>query len=325
MRVANVVLVAAVVAGRPQKRVERWATYRSGNATAPSPSGLVCNERTPEATHNESGVIFVHIFKAAGSSVRHKLRGYAAACGKRWACLIHCTNKTKFLVSRTRVQCAVKDEIHMPRVSSKALLSTRDNLRRADVLGGHVNVGLGALWPRARFVTLMRHPRTALVSGLRYTSPHHSEAQVLASVRRRAKMRAGAARNAVAYLASNSWAVARNATAAYADAARNLAAFDVVGLVENWDVSMRMLRAFFDPRGVYRDWVSDERDNASGGAFSTTAVLAALAPAEAAGLDRFLARELDLYRNGVAAHERTCRALLGKVRPCRPPFAASGG
>lgn len=323
MRVAHAVVFIAAVVARPQKRVERWATYGT-NATVPSPSGLVCEQRTPKATHNLTGVIFVHIFKAAGSSVRQKLRGYAAACGKRWACLIHCTNATKFLVSKTRVHCDVKDEIHMPKVASLALLSTRDNLRRADVLGGHVNVGLGGLWPRPRFVTLMRDPRAAVVSGLRYTHPQSSKAQILNKIRRRARDKAGTARNAVTYLASDSWAVKRNVSAAYADAARNLATFDVVGLVENWDVSMRMLRAFFDPRGVYRDWVSDERDNVSRKKFSTRAVVDALTPDEAAGLDRYLARELDLYRHGVTAHERTCRALLGRVHPCRP-FKHGGG
>lgn len=289
-RAALLLVVAGVVLSLP-------ITHRT--------SGLQCGQAP---RRDGAAVLYFHIFKAAGTTIREKLRQYAHACDLRWACLIDCERK---VLGASLVNCKVKDEIHMPRDANRRSVL---HLNRADVVGGHLHFGLVDAFPRARLVTLLRDPDSAVVSGIRYVHPTWKFDHVLYELRRRARGAPGSARNAVNYLAPPG----RNASAAYAAAAANLRRFDVVGVVENWDASMRMLQAFLDPTHGWRGWHNDDRRNVHSQAFSTASVLRQLTSTDALCLAAYVSRERALYAAAVAAHRATCRALLGaRDRGCR--------
>ena len=99
------------------------------------------------------------------------------------------------------------------------------------------------------------------------------------------------------------------------------------GIVENWDVSMRMLQRFLDPTHGWRGWHNDDRRNVGKQAFSTASVLRQLGSTDELRLAAYVSRERALYAAAVAAHRATCRALLGaRDRGCNAtidPWAPS--
>ena len=252
---------------------------------------------------SDVSVIYVHIFKAAGSTIRQKLRDYSSKCRKRWACLIHCEDN---LVGQTMINCEVKDEINMPH----AAIAQRkiSHLKQADILGGHVRVPIRAAFKTARLITIMRNPIYSVASGVGYANPHAKLTDIVAKLRENIAKKEGY-RNAVVYLYGKQTSVSPEEK--YWEAAQNLGLFDLVGIVENWDVSMRMLQTYLDPTKGWSGWRNTAKRNENPNSFSTADVLAKLSAADMRKLRAHVAMEVDLYTAGLEAHYRTCRALLG--------------
>ena len=58
-------------------------------------------------------ILFVHVFKAAGSSVRGIFRRYAEKCNKRWACLVQCQKGGA--PRGATVPCRLRDMVNLNR------------------------------------------------------------------------------------------------------------------------------------------------------------------------------------------------------------------
>ena len=85
-------LVVAWCAGQPYRPDQ----YRSHQARLASLPRLTCEKDAvvdkARTVADEPVLLFIHVFKAAGSSVRELFRRYAERCGRRWACLVQCAN-----------------------------------------------------------------------------------------------------------------------------------------------------------------------------------------------------------------------------------------
>lgn len=108
------------------------------------------DERRRLTTNDDFVLLFIHVFKAAGSSMRTLLRRYAEKCQKRWACLVTCTEGGA--ERNGVVQCRLRDVVNLQRQAVFGRPPGRTKLRRnpssellgqqADVLGGHFYYGM---------------------------------------------------------------------------------------------------------------------------------------------------------------------------------------
>ena len=158
------------------------------------PASWTCGDADEVSVDPTSGYktmfAFVHVYKAAGSTVRDYFRKYADLCGKSWLNLISCTNMSssevrsadqnwnhcrvkEFLDGRNRVyeNERMGDERLHPRVNNTML---RDDV---DIFGGHFRIGTGdhifggtSDWaaPSVRYVVFLREPMDRFVSGILY-------------------------------------------------------------------------------------------------------------------------------------------------------------
>lgn len=143
-------------------------------------------------------VVFVHVFKCAGSSLRRVFRVYAHICGQSLATLTDCTfvgKNYEILKDASRLPCAVKD-FYMPKV--KELSGEKDLkinsphysfINMTDIVQGHIRVGMGGLREpvkavhttapgspgivgssKAYYVTWMRNPITMIISAVNFVA-----------------------------------------------------------------------------------------------------------------------------------------------------------
>lgn len=261
--------------------------------------------------------VFVHIFKAAGSTVREKLRGFALTCGHRWACLIDCQKSQLLSDDGSVVNCELKDVINSPRLNASSAADvqvhetkpTTDHIVNFEIVGGHVTIpGIAALYARfglpyrVRYVTVLREPMSSLASGIRFARPALDLPAVVDALQKRIKHNVSCW-NAVQYLSTGG--------KDYEEAKDTLLRrFALVGLVENWKMTMKMFQLFFDPTSTYDGWFDRRRENLSFGDFSTSDVLDALSESMLSGLRTLCADELKLYAAALIAHHNTCEAIL---------------
>lgn len=110
----------------------------------------------------DPALFFVHVFKAAGSSVRGIFRRYAEKCGKRWACLVMCSDGGA--PNRNGVlPCRLRDTVNLNRaavIEPNMGVSGKRRMRRnpdadglgvqAHIIGGHYHYGMHAILPPER-------------------------------------------------------------------------------------------------------------------------------------------------------------------------------
>jgi len=139
-------------------------------------------DRSSNSTDDAPVLLFIHVFKAAGSSVRALLRRYAERCSRRWACLVTCQDGG--LLRGQNVPCRLRDTVNVKRDAlfppgargdgklrrnpQAALLA-----RNADVIGGHYHYGLHNIFQaptdrRHFYMTVLREPIATWISGMRY-------------------------------------------------------------------------------------------------------------------------------------------------------------
>lgn len=291
-------------------------------------SGLQC--RPGSAGTSDTSVVFIHIFKAAGSTIRDIMRKYAESCDRSWACLIHCdkedlvrevgSKKKKIKsVKRKAIRCDVKDTVNPPGDDLEGESTPRaSELAGIDLLGGHVTYDLRVVFDpvpnhRVHFITVIRSPETSLISGFRQVHREWNFRQVQAAVRR--VLEEGTlVTAAVKYLGSNSSSFhnARDRSGWYAQAMSNLRQFSLVGIMDKMDITMRMLEAWLDPSGgCPQCWVPEKRNPSTG--FQPEDVLASLTDEERRDLRALLRDENALYQVGQEMFHSTCASILGPV------------
>jgi len=281
-------------------------------------SGLRCGGHSAQGA--DVSIVFVHIFKAAGSTMRSIMRTYATECGRSWACLIHCDKQDMVANVRTdkinnpvrkAVNCQVKDTINAPnQISDRMPLAS--SLSGVDIVGGHTTFDMKFVFSsvpsrRTLFITVMRLPIVSLVSGIR-CNPVWSQQETEAAFRRNIS-KGEPVVNAVQYLVNDYATFGDYTSAAYAQAAANLRRFSLVGLVERMDATMLMLQVWLDPDERCRKcWVPEKRNPSKG--FKPEELLESLSAEEHTTLDRMLSNENALYDVGQEMFHSTCHSIL---------------
>lgn len=255
-----------------------------------------------EATQER--VVFVHIFKAAGSTIREMLRHYAVQCGRKWVCLVNCDKKK--LVG-ARIACRVKDLIddrgRKHHVKGRPSLQ---QVRSADIVGGHISMGISDLYQdyNIHFITFIREPMASVASGVRYKNPKFNIDRVIETLK--SNIKKGSHRNAVNYISPKG---------NYRDALRLMKNFDLVGVVDNWDVSLSLLRQFLGGDGRWQNLKKTQR-NKSHGKFTTGDLLNKLDAPTMAIFANFTRDETRLFEAALDAHRETCATITkGRTRP----------
>ena len=136
---------------------------------------------------------FVHVYKAAGSTLRDFFKRYSLICRKSWMVLISCTKvkSSSIRANEDWTGCRVKQVVNgrhvnlhniddakaerpYPTVNNTIL---RENI---DIFGGHIQIGSGdfihgnpsmafpAQTPPVRYIVFLRDPMARFVSGILY-------------------------------------------------------------------------------------------------------------------------------------------------------------
>ena len=222
---------------------------------------LECSkEETNKAAdvRDEPIILFVHVFKAAGSSVRGIFRRYAEKCNKRWACLVQCQKGGS--PRGATVPCRLRDMVNL----NRRLVMGEDGRRNprtenlgalSHIVGGHFHYGMHTLVPEGRkyfYVTVVREPLSTWISGMRY---HDKSLKTVSDVRSAAEkfLPRGSNRfyqNGLTYLgAVDGLPLGRKAPMPekLVSALSNLEDVLVVGVVESWPTTIDLLQAMLDP------------------------------------------------------------------------------
>lgn len=140
-------------------------------------------------------IIFSHIFKTGGSTVRQVLREYANECKYSLAVIVNCKRNSSLSVNTTTLPCRVKDtQLNGLRLMPKGSRQNMNretpklaHLKKFDMIAGHIPIGLSsALYDSAELpwgglstpvdqrrprilITWIRHPLAMLASAALYS------------------------------------------------------------------------------------------------------------------------------------------------------------
>jgi len=283
---------------------------------------------------SEPAVLFVHVFKAAGSSVRGIFRRYADKCQKRWACLVQCQRGG--LPTRTTVPCRLRDMVNL----NRRLVMGEDGRRNprtenlgalAHVVGGHFHYGMHAMVPPGRpyfYVTVVREPVSTWISGMRY---HDKSLKTVQDVRLAAEKYLPRRsnrfyQNSLTYLgAVDGLPLGRKAPmpVKLVSALQNLEDVLVVGVVESWPTTIDLLQAMLDPSdGAPYMWdryreAPRKKNTASKSLSSADVVRDLRGDGYWADIRRFLLFENAFYAAALARHALACKHVRIAVSSLR--------
>mmetsp|Transcript_35103 Transcript_35103/g.108755 ORF Transcript_35103/g.108755 Transcript_35103/m.108755 type:complete len:412 (+) Transcript_35103:192-1427(+) len=290
----------------------------------------------------EPALFFVHVFKAAGSSVRGIFRTYAEKCAKRWACLVQCQRGGAPTPAGV-LPCRLRDTVNLNRgavVERNEGLKGKASMRRnpdgaglgrhAHVVGGHFHYGLHAILPAGRpyaYVTVVREPVSTWISGMRY---HDKKLDTVEKIRAAADafMPKGSSKhyaNGITYLgqvdALPTGRKTRPLEKLFA-AVSHLEDVAVVGVVESWPTTVDLLEKVLDATGAVpalwdRYRAARRTKNKAKTDVNPRDVVAAFRadPDFWAAAQQFLRFENAFYVAAVARHALACRHVLGAA--CR--------
>ena len=279
-------------------------------------------------------ILFVHVFKAAGSSVRGIFRRYAEKCNKRWACLVQCQKGGS--PRGATVPCRLRDMVNL----NRRLVMGEDGRRNprtenlgalSHIVGGHFHYGMHTLVPEGRkyfYVTVVREPLSTWISGMRY---HDKSLKTVSDVRSAAEkfLPRGSNRfyqNGLTYLgAVDGLPLGRKAPMPekLVSALSNLEDVLVVGVVESWPTTIDLLQAMLDPTDQapymwdrYRD--SARKKNTASKSLSSVDIVRDLRGDGYWGdIRRFLLFENAFYAAAIARHALACKHVRSTVSPSR--------
>jgi len=284
-------------------------------------------------------LVFVHVFKSAGTTTRETLKQWSARRESPTAtCRFVSAGRCGGGMARRRLTFSSFVQLLRPRRrrlgSANALCTSGARVAvprpDVDVVAGHLWFGTLPVSRPAIYVTCLRDPVVLRVSGALYLrlrrydalSLEDVAADVAAGYVKKADRekpyyanfikRLGAAEPMSRYGSYVNGAVASESARR---AARVLDdSFAIVGLTEKYGLFIEMLRKLLptpDADAFWRDEAA-RRDNANQGKHSTCAVLNALGADARRALNRTVAYERKVYAAAVAVHDRRCAERLGK-------------
>ena len=149
---------------------------------------LSCSEKNNHNNHkNNNKVVFLHVFKCGGSTIRRILRSYSKLCTVSLATLTECNFNTKEIKSSRNgdvFPCKLKD-FYLPSnpdfVSERVVLKSSDKssiirnphinfMNKFDIIQGHVHYDMKGLPPidTTSYITWLRNPLSMLISASMY-------------------------------------------------------------------------------------------------------------------------------------------------------------
>ncbi|OEU09264.1 hypothetical protein FRACYDRAFT_248600 [Fragilariopsis cylindrus CCMP1102] len=174
-----------------QEQQELSTTYTSSLAKLAVTPIWNCRTKNKKEQQQQEKLIFIHIFKTAGSTLRHFFATYASKCkGAGWACIIGCSNaKVETIMNSNRQlknpnwdPCFLKNTVTR---NGKHVLIGRGKVnstfleKETDIYGGHMRLGSGD-WLQTRdgsdelvknrYVTFFRDATTKYISARIYSA-----------------------------------------------------------------------------------------------------------------------------------------------------------
>jgi hypothetical protein len=149
-----------------------------------------CRTKNNKEQQQQEKLIFIHIFKTAGSTLRHFFATYARNCkGSGWACIIGCSNaKVETIMNSNRQSknpnwdpCFLKDTVTRngePVPVWRGKVNSTFLEKETDIYGGHMRLGSGD-WLQTRdgselvknrYVTFFRDATTKYISARIYSA-----------------------------------------------------------------------------------------------------------------------------------------------------------
>lgn len=277
-------------------------------------------------------LLFVHVFKAAGSSIRALLRRYADKCDRKWVCLVQCSQggaqtKNGVLECRLRDAVNVKREAVFGRSLAKGKLRRNPNAQLlgsiAHVIGGHYYYGMHRILPEGKryaYLTVLREPVATWISGIRYHDRSLDTIEKVVSALKKSLPENPVKQkyaNAVTYLVPASDQRKQPAVVKLSHARTNLQDFAVVGLVESWDATIDMMQGILDAdRATPALWETHKSvtKNTAKKSLSGRDVLNRIRvklPDLWMQITLYLDMENTLFADALVAHAKTCVAVLG--------------
>ena len=278
--------------GRPLPVAEAWAA-------APR----LCEGGTRASSRPM--LIFVHVFKCAGTTTRRTLQGWAKA---RDGCAYASAGKCGRKRGSASV-CTVDGRPWQPIHPS------------LDIVAGHVLYNTFATPRPAIYVTCLREPLNLKISAVLYVrygknrrSVSAVAAEISASFRKADRPYDNFLKRLGAKYGDPVHERIPKALAA-AHAARAIAAlestFAVVGLTERYALFYAQLAALL-PGGSPEFWAREVARRENPSAYSTSVVRNAIEPAALAAINATLVYERRVYDAAVAIHDRRCAKYLGE-------------
>ena len=175
-----------------QEQQELSTTYTTSLAKLAVTPIWNCRTKKKKEQQQQEKLIFIHIFKTAGSTLRHFFATYASKCkGAGWACIIGCSNaKVETIMNSNRQSknpnwdpCFLKNTVTR---NGKHVLIGRGKVnstfleKETDIYGGHMRLGSGD-WLQTRgdgsselvknrYVTFFRDATTKYISARIYSA-----------------------------------------------------------------------------------------------------------------------------------------------------------
>jgi hypothetical protein len=250
------------------------------------------------ASSPRAALLFLHIFKAAGSTTRNTLKAYARRCGLRYKT---CGSKC----SRTRGNYICLAD---GRVASK---EARAGVRVADVVAGHLWFGMHRytdMRKRPVYITCLRSPIATAISGHLYTKAHEVRGKSAhqAALKMRDWLRVdGVPANFLKRLTGHNPRSKDDLPRMALEAISNLRKyFAVVGVVELYATFVDLVARLVDPLGAIMTrafWEREKTKRENSSVMSSSKVLAALKVTDRGFVDRFnasLQYDWNIYRVG---------------------------
>ena len=273
-------------------------------------------------------LVFVHIFKSAGSTTRATLKAW---CARRRGARLSCGFATAGTCRRRRLTLEnFARSLAVKRRGGSGKVCTRNG--RPQAIGSSLDVVAGHVWyntfqtPRPTiYVTCLRDPLDGRISGLLYTGSKKykkmNATSAAADVAARLVAKA-AGRPVYDNVLKRVGAPGRNqsfhgnmsADVARAAAERATTALDenfaIVGLTERYVLFYAQLAALLPAVGG-DFWAAELRRHENPGKHSTAAVRARVGADALAVANATLAWEYAVYGAAVGIHDARCRAHLG--------------
>lgn len=237
-------------------------------------------------TDRKKKLVFSHIFKTAGSSMRSLLRSYAKSCNAGYVTVINCgavrldsldsgnnwIKDEKYRRPQHGTECKLKDTIfrNNTEIAQSGDLSPINTTyleeANVDILSGHVSVGIDENWKDdqgqhvdVQYLTFFRESTHKFVSAVLYLRPKLSFEEAVAHVKETAKRRLEAG-DYLSDIANMMTPVQRaefrkkNITLSHEEGAnlmiQNLKEKNIlVGIVERMSESLEMLQHVLDKDG----------------------------------------------------------------------------